>query len=58
MRRGRPTLGDGASVKTSLSIPPDLYAALARIAENEDRSVAYIIRRACERDVVKWMDAC
>jgi predicted DNA-binding protein len=41
------------NIRISITIPAELYADLQRRAEAEDRSVAYLIRRAVERDLAK-----
>jgi predicted transcriptional regulator len=44
---------DIKSMAVRLNVTPKLYAELQRRAKAEDRSVAYIVRRAVERDLAK-----
>jgi predicted transcriptional regulator len=43
--------GDRKMMPLSLTVSAELHAELQRRARAEDRSVAYIVRRAVERDL-------
>lgn len=45
-RVGRPSLGSGTSPRLQFRVPPDLYAAAARRAQQEGRAVSDIARDA------------
>ena len=49
--RGRPRISEGeASVSLTLRLPESLMARIRAVAEREDRSASYIIRRGAERE--------
>lgn len=50
-KRGRKPSGKPRAVRTTASIPPDVYASLQDIAYQKKVSVAWVIREATEKYV-------
>jgi hypothetical protein len=48
---GRPLKAQGASVRASISFPPDLYGTLEEIAKQKKVSLAWVVRDAAEKYV-------
>lgn len=49
--RGRPRLGSpnpNRAVKFSTSLPPDIYARLAKYCEEEERDKSYALKKALD----------
>jgi hypothetical protein len=47
----RPLKAQGASVRASISFPPDLYGTLEEIAKQKKVSLAWVVRDAAEKYV-------
>lgn len=46
---------DGATVRASISFPPDVYETLETIAKEKKVSLAWVVREAAERYIAeKW----
>lgn len=50
-KRGRKSTGQAASTRASVSLRPELYEMLQRIAEEKKVSVAWVLRDAAEKYV-------
>lgn len=62
MSAGKGDMGDmksqgSASVRASISFPPELYARLEAIAREKKVSLAWVVRDAAEQYVVDYEEA-
>jgi Ribbon-helix-helix protein, copG family len=54
-RKQKPEPAEGASVRATISFPPELYKTLDEIAREKKVSLAWVVREASEQYVVdKW----
>lgn len=54
-KRGRRATGQAVSTRASVSLRPELYETLQKIAEDKKVSVAWVIRDAAEKYVAdQW----
>jgi len=54
-RKAKPEPAEGASVRATISFPPELYKTLEGIAREKKVSLAWVVREAAEQYVAdKW----